>query len=228
LRATLDELGMKAIHCHFWQDALEPVVTSNCSTLIVDFDVPGAFELVRMATLLPPPQRPNVLAIADGAYPGNGRAFLSGASRVLYKPLEADVLREALQADKKNRKKNRRKTPRCEARTLVFLELEKGPLAALSLDIGEYGFALHATEPVPMASSVAFRFVLPGTETSLRGHADVMWSTDSGRAGLCFSKLSPVAREHLRRWLRSNHKRDKNSAHELLPPMDAQISFAGD
>ena len=76
-------------------------------------------------------------------------------------------------------------------KTLVYLDLESGTLSGVSIDIGEHGLAIQATEPVPMSSNLAFRCVLPGTDITLQGHADVMWASDQGRAGFFFSKLLP-------------------------------------
>ena len=113
----------------------------------------------------------------------------------------------------KTRKANRRKSERYEVKTLVYLDLETGTLPGVSIDIGEHGLAVQATEPVPMGSNLAFRCVLPGTKVTLHGHADVMWASDQGRAGLFFSKLSPAARKHLKQWLhkRSAHSKQKTS-----------------
>ena len=81
-----------------------------------------------------------------------------------------------------------------------------------------------------MSSNLAFRCVLPGTNVTLHGHADVMWASDQGRAGLFFSKLSPAARKHLKQWLhkRSAHskQKDKHDVRDLLPPEDAHVEFA--
>ena len=86
-----------------------------------------------------------------------------------------------------------------------------------------------------MSSNLPFRCALPGTDITLHGHADVIWASDQGRAGLFFSKLSPAARKHLTHWLhkRSAHgkgrdkDRDKDLLHDLMPPADAQdVSYA--
>jgi len=87
-----------------------------------------------------------------------------------------------------------------------------------------------------MNSNVAFRCLLPGTDITLQGQADVMWASDQGRAGLFFSKLSPVARKHLKQWLnkRAAQSKDKNkdrhkddhAVRDLMPPEDANVSFA--
>lgn len=229
LETALQDLGIEPVSCLSGQEALESVMDGRCSTLIVDFDLPGAEEVIRMAALLPAGQKPALLAVASRAWPGTGQAFQSGASRILYRPLEKESLKDALKAERKARKANRRKSTRYEVKTLVYLELESGTVSGVSIDIGEHGLALQATEPVPVSSNLAFRCVLPGTDFTLHGHADVMWASDQGRAGLFFSKLTPAARKHLKRWLskRSAHsqEKDKSSVHDLMPPEDAHVSF---
>src|SRR6266568_9248027 len=137
LQSTLEQLGIELVRSPSGQDALELVMTGRCSTLIVDFDLPGAQEVIRMASLLPPGQKPALLAVASRAWPGTGQAFQSGASRILYRPLDTEQLTQALKADKKTTKAIRRKSTRYEVKTLVYLELENGTLPAVSIDIGE-------------------------------------------------------------------------------------------
>ena len=225
LEATLGDLGIDLVSCPSGQEALESVLAGRCSTLIVDFDLPGAEEVIRMAALLPPAQKPALLAVASRAWPGTGSAFQSGASRILYRPLEADLIKDAL---KTKAKPQRRKSARYELKTLVYLEHETGTLSGISIDIGEHGLAMQATEPVPVSSNLAFRCVLPGTGFKLQGHADVIWASDQGRAGLFFSKLGPGARKHLKQWLskRASHSKEKHDVHDLMPPENAHVSFA--
>src|SRR6201987_6177347 len=229
LGTTLDELGIELVNCPSGQSALELVMAGHPSPLIFVFFWPGAEEVIRMATLLPPGQKPALLAVASRAWPGTGQAFQSGASRILYRPLEPEQLKEALKAERKKGKVNRRKSTRYEVKTLVYVETESQSLTAVSIDIGEHGVAIQATEPVPISSNLPFRCVLPGTDFTLQGHADVIWASDQGRAGLFFSKLSPAARKHLKRWLnkRSAHhkEKEKNGVHELMPPADAHVSY---
>jgi hypothetical protein len=230
LKSTLGDLNIDLLACPSGEKALESVLAGRCSTLIVDFDLPGAEEVIRMAALLPPSQKPALLAVASRAWPGTGAAFQSGANRILYRPLEAKQMKDALQSSTRKHKIPR-KSARYELKTLVHLETDHGTLAAISIDIGEHGLALQATEPVPISSNLAFRCTLPGTDFMLKGHADVIWASEHGRAGLCFAKLAPASRKHLKGWLtrRSAHgKHDKDAAHELLPPADDQVSFAAE
>src|SRR5579864_1205050 len=135
LQSTLDQLGIDLVSCHSGQEALELVMTGRGSALIADFDLPGAEEVIRMAALLPPSQKPALLAVASRAWPGTGQAFQSGASRILYRPFQAEQLKEALKSGRKAAKSNRRKCARYEVKTLVYLELEGGTLAGVSIDI---------------------------------------------------------------------------------------------
>jgi CheY-like chemotaxis protein len=228
LEGTLQELGITLMNCPSERHALESIMTGNCSTLIVDFDLPGARELMRMADLLPATQKPNLLAVSSRAWPGTGEAFQSGAGRILYKPLDPELAKESLKPAKKSGKANHRRSARYEVKTLVYLELENGTIPALTIDIGEHGLAVQATDPLPMSSNLSFRCLLPGTNVTLHGHADVIWASDQGRAGLFFSKLAPAARKHLKNWLhkRSKGQKDTGAVRNLLPPTDAHVCFA--
>lgn len=225
LEKTLAQLGVELAHCHSKQEALELVMSGHSTSLIVDFDLPGAEEVIRMAALLPEMQRPSLLAVASRAWPGTGQAFHSGANRILYKPIDPELIKESLKSAKKLARANRRRSARYEVKTLVYLELESGTLPAVSIDIGEHGLALQATEPVPISSNLPLRCVLPGTSLVLHGHADVIWASDQGRAGLFFSKLAPASRKHLKTWL-SKRGKDKHAVRDLLPPPGDHVSFA--
>jgi FixJ family two-component response regulator len=226
LRATLEQFDTDLVHCKSHQETLELVMNGQCSTMIVDFDLPGAEEAIRMASLLPPAQKPALLAVASRAWPGTGQAFQSGANRILYRPLTGEVIREAMKSGKKAGRSNRRKSERYEVKTLVYLELEHETIAGISIDIGEHGLAIQATESVPIQTNLAFRCVLPGTDITLQGHADVIWASDHGRAGLFFSKLTSAARKHLKQWISKRGHQNKHAVRDLLPPVGDHVSFA--
>jgi len=61
LSATLEQMEIELVSCPSQQEALELVMTGRCFTLIVDFDLPGAEEVIRMPALLPPGQKPTLL-----------------------------------------------------------------------------------------------------------------------------------------------------------------------
>jgi hypothetical protein len=227
LSTTLREVGIRMVPCPSRQEALELILAGRCSTLIVDFGLPGAEEVVRTAALLPRGQKPVLLAVADGSWPGTGEAFHSGANRILYRPLVAEQIKDALRSSRRAMRKTRRKARRYQMKALVHLEFGARTLPAISLDVSEHGMAIQAPEPVPISSDLAFRCVLPDTHLAFDGHAEVIWASDHGRAGMFFSELSLAARKHLKSWLRRRaHHKHKDAAHALLPPREDHVSFA--
>jgi FixJ family two-component response regulator len=228
LNTALRELGIRMVTCLSRDEALELVLAGRCSTLIVDFDLAGAEEVVHTASLLPKVQKPVLLAVASGAWPGTGEAFHSGARRILYRPLDAQQVKDALRSSRKAMRKTQRRARRYQMNALVYLEFNHRSLPAISIDISEHGLAVQAPEPVPISSDLAFRCVLPATNFTFEGRAEVIWASDHGRAGMFFSQLSSAARIHLKRWLsrRHAHRTAKTMAHALLPSGDDHVSFA--
>ncbi|MFZ0955686.1 MAG: PilZ domain-containing protein [Candidatus Sulfotelmatobacter sp.] len=126
LRTALNEAGIDYLHCRSQQQALELTLGGECSLLIADFALPEAGELVRLVSLLPPPQKPVVLAVAE-EYPGTGEAFQSGANRILYSPLVSTQVRDALQEILENGRKRAHRGSRMKslARSTKFSRLSK-------------------------------------------------------------------------------------------------------
>jgi ActR/RegA family two-component response regulator len=225
LKTALKEFGIDQVTCRTHHQAMEVALDGRCSVLIVDFDLPGAGEVTKMASSLAPLQRPMVLALA-AMYPGTGTAFQSGANRILYKPLEMAELKDAVSPRGKLMKKNRRTAPRHEMKTMVYLECEGRTLPAVAINVCEQGFAIQATEHVPLRSNLHFHCVLPGTSFTLRGHADIVWADNRGRAGAFFSRLAPSERKHLKHWLSKQSSRRKGGVRVLLPPANAEMGLA--
>jgi hypothetical protein len=223
IEAALVEAGMVQVICRSKNEAMELAVGGKCSALIVDFDLPEASEVAKLASRLSPPQRPVLLAMSH-EWPETGPAFQSGANRILYKPLGVAQVKEACTASRKPMKGSRRKSARIEMKTLVYLELASGTVPAVGINISAHGIAVQATEAVPLSASLPFHCVLPGTHHKLRGHVDVIWADEEGRAGAFFSDLGPTSRKHLQHWLSKHHEHDKDAARILLPPDSASFS----
>jgi CheY-like chemotaxis protein len=204
LKAVLSQMEIEAVSCHSQQEALEQILTQQCDALVVDFDLPGAAEVAKLAALLEAPQRPAVLAMS-GAWPGSGQAFQSGANRILYKPLDPSQIKDAFEIAGKAARHESRDAERYHVTSVVWLDLKTGTLAAVAVNLSEHGMAIRTTEHLPMQSNVSFRCTLPGSD-QLHGHADVIWSDAEGRAGMFFSRLSLSAHKHLRNWLRQRAK----------------------
>ena len=209
LRIVLAQMEIEPVMCHSQPDAMEQILSKRCTALVVDFDVPGAAEVAKMAGLLEAWQRPAVMAMT-AVWPGSGQAFQSGANRILYKPLDPSQVRDAFETANKV-KRDSRNTPRYKVTSVVWLELETGALPAVAVNLSEHGMAIRTTEPVRPQSNVSFRCTLPGSD-QLHGQADIIWSDADGHAGMFFSRMSLSAQKHLRDWL---HQRAKMASSKI-------------
>jgi CheY-like chemotaxis protein len=215
LVGALDDLGIDEEVCVSETEAMELLALGYYSALVVDFDLPGAAQLVRMARLAPAQRRPVVFAmISDRTEIGS--TFQAGANFVLYKPLEADQLLRALRAGRAFMRPDRRRSQRQKMESLVYLRFGNVcPIPALVLDLSEDGLSVQASEPLP-AAELPLRFILPGTTHLIEGTGEVIWADDCGRAGIFFNELTAGARRELKSWLSKRDKKRKTQVRPLV------------
>jgi CheY-like chemotaxis protein len=223
LAAILDVLEIEHQTCPSSADAVELLVHGHHSALVLDFDIPGAGQVARMARTLSPQRRPVVFGMVSAFTPVGG-AFQSGVNFVLYKPLVCEQVIRSLRAGQGFMKPNPRRSPRHPLEALVYLQFGVAALPAIVLDLSEQGLALQAPEPLPPVQNVPLRFVLPGTSHLIEATGEVIWADDDGRAGVFFSGLTPVSRGHLRNWLTKRGAKAKNAVKVLLPPQRTRRS----
>jgi len=205
LVSVLDGFGIDEEVCASEPEAMELLALGYYSALIVDFDVPGAAQVVRMARLAPAKRRPVIFAMI-GALTDVGSTFQAGANFVVYKPLVLEQVERSLRAGHVFMRPDRRKSARQKTEAMVYLRFgDVCPVPALVLEISQDGLSVQASEPLP-AAELPLRFILPGTSYMIEGSGEVTWADDSGRGGIFFSDLSPTARRQLKAWLA---KRDK-------------------
>jgi len=69
------------------------------------------------------------------------------------------------------------------------------------LDISEEGISIQTTSPLAVDRALNLNLDLSETKTRIRTPAQVVWSDDSGRAGIRFPKLPIQSLRQLRQWL---------------------------
>jgi PilZ domain-containing protein len=223
LTAVLDLLGIEQQTCPSSAEAVELLVQGHYSALVLDFDLPGAGQVVRMARMASARRRPVVFAMVSAFTPVGG-AFECGVNFVLYKPLVCEQVARSLRAGQGFMPPNPRHSPRHKLDTLVYLQLGVVALPAIVLDLSEQGLALQAPEPLPPVQNVPLHFVLPGTSQEVEAIGEVIWADDDGRAGLFFSSLDPASRHHLKNWLAKRGGKPSDAVRVLLPPRRARHS----
>lgn len=200
LAAALGELGIEQEVCLSSPEAMELLMKEQYSALVLDFDLPAAAQVARVARMAPAQRRPVVFAMI-GALTGVASTFEAGANFVIYKPLALEQVRRSLRAGRGFMQPDRRRSARQALETLIYLQFGVAALPAMVLDLSERGVALQAAEPLPAVPDVPFRFVLPGTSTTVQGTGEMIWADDEGRVGMLFSHLTPGSRKHLKAWL---------------------------
>ncbi|MBS1852670.1 MAG: PilZ domain-containing protein [Acidobacteria bacterium] len=227
LSSALEGLGFKHQTCLTTLKAMEFLAHDSCSALLVDFDLPGAARVAKMARAGEGKARPMLFAILGPAM-GTDQAVHAGANFILRKPLGKEQLRQALSSGRELIQREQRKSPRHEMKALVHLQFQTTNLPAFGVNLSEQGMALQAPEPLPQGQEVRFRFVLPESPEAVQGTGNVIWADEYGRAGMFFSSLSPASRKHLKLWLARQRQRKKSpgrrsALRSLLPPLETTL-----
>jgi CheY-like chemotaxis protein len=201
LAGELEEFGIRQQCCDSAQEGLELLARGNYSALLLDFDIPGAAQLTKLARLGPLDRRPVVFAMI-GASTDVGGTFQAGANFVLYKPLAPEQLTRSLRAARGFMRADRRRARRHKAETVVYLLYGKDmAIPALMIDLNEEGLSIQAAQPLPAVDEVPIHFLLPGTRNTVEASAELVWADDSGRAGMFFRELKTASKRHLQKWL---------------------------
>jgi hypothetical protein len=223
LAAALDELEIEREVCPSAPEAMELLMQGHHAALMLDFELPGATLLARMARMAPPHRRPVIFAMI-GALTGIAGTYEAGANFVFYKPLGLEQVTRSLRAGRVFMQPDRRRSPRQALEALVYLSFGKAALPALVMELNEHGLALQAPEPLPPVPQIPLRFVLPGTTRIVEGVGEVTWADDSGRVGMFFSQLTPASRKHLKNWLGKRTSKRKNAVRATSHSERAGIS----
>jgi len=221
LTAVLDLLRIEQQTCMSSAEAVELLALGHHSALVLDFDLPGAGQVVRMARMASPRRKPVVFAMVS-PFTSVGGGFECGVNFVLYKPLVCEQVARSLHAGQGLMLPNPRKSPRHILETLVYLQFATATVPAIVLDLSEQGLALQAPEPLPQVQNLPLHFVLPGTQQLVEATGEVIWADDNGRAGLFFSSVAAASRHHLKNWLAKRGGKTADAVRVLLPPRRAR------
>lgn len=226
LAAAFAELEME-YHISFSpSETMELVAAGQYSALVVDFDLPHAVEVAKVARALSGKRKPVLFGMIGAGTP-IASVFQAGGNFVLYKPLDLMQVLHSFRAAQAFMQKDRRRASRQRSETLAYLQLPGGTIPALVQDVTEQGLSLQAAEPLMPLRGVPLRFLLPGTTNVVKATGDFIWADKAGRAGLFFTEVSVASRRDLQAWLRKRHARKSDSVRVLLEPQKARRATAG-
>ena len=225
LVAAFAELGIEYRISPSASETMETLAADYHSALIVDFDLPHAVQVAKVARAASGKRRPVLFGMIGSTTP-IGSVFQAGANFVLYKPLDPLQVLHSLRAAQAFMREDRRGSSRYKSETLAYLQLPTGTTAALVQDVTEHGLSLQAAEAMLPLRNVRLRFLLPGTTQVVHANADFIWADGEGRAGLFFSDMAVACRRDLQAWLKKRGVRKSEAVRSLLEPQSRRALVA--
>jgi len=226
LVAAFTELEMEYQISLSPSETMELIAAGRYSALVVDFDLPHAVEVAKVARALSAKRKPVLFGMIGAGTP-IASVFQAGGNFVLYKPLDLMQVLHSFRAAQAFMQKDRRRASREKSETLAYLQLPGGTIPALVQEVTEQGLSLQAAESLMPLRGVPLRFLLPGTTNVVRATGDFIWAGKAGRAGLFFTDVSVASRRDLQAWLRKRHVRKADAVRVLLEPQKARRATAG-
>ena len=217
LLAAFAELGIEYQIAASASEAMETLASGHHSALVIDFDLPQAVQVAKLARSVSGKRKP-VLFGMIGAETAIGAVFQAGANFALYKPLDLLQVLHSLRAAQGFMQADRRTVSRPKSETLAYLQLPTATVPVLVQDLTEQGISIQAAEPLLPLRGVALRFLLPGTTQVVHATGDFIWSDQEGRAGLFFRDIPAACRRDLNGWLKKHGAKKSESVRVLLEP----------
>src|SRR6266700_8182356 len=142
LVAAFAELGVEYQISLSASETIETLAAGHHSALVVDFDLPHAVQVAKLARSISGKRKP-VLFGMIGAETPIGGVFQAGANFALYKPLDLLQVLHSLRAAQGFMQTDRRQISRQKNETLAYLQLPTGTAPALVTDVTEQGLSLQ-------------------------------------------------------------------------------------
>ncbi len=226
LADVLEPFSLRHDLCSSAQEAIELVTRGNYALLIIDFDLPGADKAAKFARMVPEHRRPVVLGML-GARTELEQALRAGVNFPIYKPLQPEQLMHSVRAAYAFVRHERRRAPRYPVETVVYLLFGKRQaIPTLMVNLSEDGFCVQAAEPLPVFEKVDIHFLLPGSRRAIDASAELVWTDNTGRAGMFLSEMTTATQRFLRNWMaRHDQSSDFAAAVKTVPALlvSAQI-----
>jgi CheY-like chemotaxis protein len=202
LERVMHELEVDSEVCAELQPAVERLAQGATSTVVVDYDVEHAPELLKL-------MRQNYAGSCVAVAMVKGLASIQaaydmGANFVLIKPVSAAAASRSLGEATALIERMTHRPARLPVPTLAYVNFEGGHDPAIILDISSGGMAIQALQPVQADGPLRLHFDLPGSSETMSLTAEIIWADSSGRAGLRFLDLSQAEQQRLLDWVRIN------------------------
>lgn len=166
--------------------------------IFLDMELEGALDLVQGLRQGGSNRYSVIFACAR---PGDDAAHLlnSGINFVLYKPLLANAVVDALDSASPLIIAERKRYLRYQLMVPVMLKLREEEQKAITANVSRGGMAVRCQHVYEPGSPIQFTFDLPGAE--IKGRGEVAWANTEGFMGIKFFLLGEQNKQALSSWL---------------------------
>ncbi len=202
LRNAVEKLLISLEVCRGVNSGHEILLSEKYDGVIIDCDdLQGGLELLQLLRKTASNKTSVSFAMLNGNT-STKKAFELGANFVLQKPLLPLTTLRCLSAAFGQMMREKRRYFRVPVEMGVTLTFDDGKeIRASATNISEGGMAITFRGKLPQEHISVVQFTLPTTSNTVQAKADLAWADGSGHAGLRFTNLPQVSREHLERWL---------------------------
>jgi PilZ domain len=183
-------------------EGMEYVRRTRYNTVVVDCANGGA-EGLREVRLAPLNRESILIAVTNRAKPEE--VAEAGADALWQRPLLPARVFQTLVDARGIATGERRFEPRQQLDRAAFLRYSFNGEEfheSIIVDVTESGVAIESIEPLIAGRALQVQFSLPAMLSPIKAIADIVWRSESGKAGLRFLQMSEAHHRRLERWLR--------------------------
>lgn len=175
--------------------------------IFLDMELEGAMDLVKGLRQ----GGSNRYSVIFGCVrPGEdaSRLLTGGVNFVLYKPLLATALQDALDSSSSLIAAERKRYLRYQLMVPVMIRLREEEQKAITANVSRGGMAVRCHHVYEPGSPIQFTFDVPGAE--IQGRGEVAWANTEGFMGIKFYLLGEQNKKALSTWLDKHGSRLSN------------------
>jgi hypothetical protein len=200
LECILGSLHMDVAVEHEPQRALARIAKSKIDALIVDCDLKGSSQFLQQLSRVD--KRSNTVPLVIMGGPHCNRSLdNTGALFAFAKPISVEQAVRTLSAARSMILDGRLRYHRAGLEVPVWVSSRGQQAEGQLVNLSQGGMQIHTDDAIEAAKPLQVSFDLPGTRSSLKAQAEVVWTDKQGNVGIRFVKIPPRQQRTLRLWM---------------------------
>lgn len=205
---ALDDAEINRDICTEVEEASSLLNGRKYEAVIVDCDgINGGTSFLRSVRRSPSNKNASVFALISGAT-GVPKSFEKGANFALVKPLSYEAVARGLRAAHNPMARERRRSFRHPAQIPVELKRQGSrTVHCITRNVSEGGMGLRSANGVEVGQEFEIRFHLPEEQNWIEGHCTIMWTDETGNAGVKFVHLPSADYKRMKEWIAEQYEK---------------------